>query len=203
MTDGHRKRPAFSRNAAIVTACVACVVFMVGLAYASVPLYRLFCQVTGYGGTTQVSEQAPDAAIDRVIKVRFDANIAPNLSWSFAPQQRELVLKVGETALAFYRADSREATTTTGSATFNVTPQEAGRYFNKIECFCFTEQTLEAGETVEMPVSFFVDPAIDEDEDLDYVTTITLSYTFFAVAGENAREREAAAASDGADQGIN
>jgi cytochrome c oxidase assembly protein subunit 11 len=152
---------------------------MVGLAYASVPLYDLFCRVTGYGGTTQVAEQGAEKILDREIAVRFDATTSPKLPWTFQPEQREVTLKVGESAIAYYRATNNSDKPITGTATFNVTPLKAGLYFNKIECFCFTEQTLKPGESVDMPVVYYVDPEIDEDPNLDEVRTLTLSYTFF------------------------
>jgi cytochrome c oxidase assembly protein subunit 11 len=164
----------------------ACVVFlsaMIGMSYAAVPLYELFCRVTGYGGTTQVAEGEAGRILDRKMTIRFDANIAAGLPWTFKPTQRETVLQVGETAQASYRFSSASESSTVGTSTFNVTPQSAGAYFNKLECFCFTEQVLAGGESVEMPVVFFIDPAIADDPDLDSVNTITLSYTFFPVEG--------------------
>ena len=152
---------------------------MGGLAYASVPLYSLFCQVTGFGGTTQVAESAPAVAGARRISVRFNGDVDNRLPWRFAPEQREVALNVGEQGLAFYRAENLGQQATVGTATFNVTPPKAGRYFNKVACFCFEEQSLEPGEAVDMGVSFFVDPAIEDDPNLAEVTTITLSYTFF------------------------
>lgn len=153
---------------------------MVGASFAAVPLYRLFCQVTGYGGATQRAE-APTRAepLGRIIHVRFDSSVAPGLAWRFKPVEREIAVHVGENALAFYRAENTGARRITGTATFNVTPDKAGAYFNKIDCFCFSEQALEAGEVADMPVTFFVDPAIMDDRNLDDVNTITLSYTFF------------------------
>jgi cytochrome c oxidase assembly protein subunit 11 len=152
---------------------------MVGLAFAAVPLYRLFCQVTGFGGTTQVAETAPAVAGERVIKVRFNADVQRDLPWRFQPEQREVSLRVGEPGLAFYRAENLSERAVTGAATFNVTPLKAGQYFTKVQCFCFDEQKLAPGETARLGVSFFVDPAILADRNLDEVTTITLSYTFF------------------------
>ncbi len=177
-----------SRNRAVAMLAVGVVAGMVGLAYASVPLYRLFCQVTGYGGTTQRAEAAGEVIADRKITVRFNADVNSRLPWRFAPEQREMTLAIGETGLAFYRATNRSAETVTGNATFNVTPFKAGPYFNKIQCFCFTEQTLEPGQSVDMPVTFFVDPAILEDPDLADVHTITLSYTFFRAQTDGAEE---------------
>jgi cytochrome c oxidase assembly protein subunit 11 len=160
---------------------------MVGLAYASVPLYRVFCQVTGFGGTTMKvdASAAPTAAqvkalAGRQIKVRFDGNVR-GLSWQFAPAQGPVEVKIGEQNIAFYRAASTDARPTTGTATFNVSPAAAGKYFAKIQCFCFNEQTLNPGQSVEMPVVFYVDPAILDDPDARDIDEITLSYTFFPV----------------------
>jgi cytochrome c oxidase assembly protein subunit 11 len=153
---------------------------MVGLAFASVPLYRIFCQVTGYGGTTQRAEHAPEAAGERTITVHFNADIAgSNLPWIFAPVERDVTVRVGEERLIHYRATNRGATPVVGTATFNVTPAKAGIYFQKIACFCFSEQTLAPGESVDMPVSFFIDPDIVKDPNTRDVRNITLSYTFF------------------------
>ena len=167
---------------------------MIGLAFASVPLYRLFCQVTGFGGTTQVAAEAPATVSDRVITIRFNADVNPELPWSFQPVERAVDVKIGEQGLAFYRASNVGAEAVTGTATFNVTPLKAGIYFNKMQCFCFEEQKLEPGQSIEMPVSFFVDPAILEDPNLDDVTTITLSYTFFRSLDEQEDGGEAEAA---------
>ena len=166
-------------NGTIVAVCLTFVVGMLGMAYAAVPLYEMFCKVTGYGGTTQRVEQASAVILDRKIKVRFDANTGPGLPWTFEPMQRSLQVKVGAENFAYYRATNNSDHAITGSAVFNVTPDTSGAYFNKIECFCFTQQTLKPGQTVEMPVSFFIDPAIVEDHGLDKIDTITLSYTFY------------------------
>jgi len=152
---------------------------MVGAAYAAVPLYEVFCQVTGFGGTTQTAEAAPAVTLDRKITVRFNADVGKALPWRFAPAQDRVELKIGEQVLAFYRAKNLSGRTITGTAAFNVTPAKVGQYFNKIACFCFTEQELKAGAEVDMPVTFFIDPAIADDPNLNEVTTITLSYTFF------------------------
>ena len=157
----------------------AVVVGMVGLTYAAVPLYQLFCQVTGYGGTTQVAEAAPETVSDRVIEVRFNADVSNSLAWQFRPAQRSIDVRLGEQALAFYAARNESDVPTTGTAIFNVTPAKAGPYFNKVDCFCFDEQTLAPGQSADMPVSFFVDPALADDRNLNDITTITLSYTFF------------------------
>lgn len=151
----------------------------------AVPLYELFCKVTGFGGTTRRADAAPNQATavrDRIVTIRFEANVDPNLPWRFQPVQREIRVRIGERKLAHYVAKNVGGRAITGTATFNVTPAKAGPYFNKIACFCFNDQRLEAGHTVDMPVSFFVDPAIVEDRNLDDVEVITLSYTFFKSA---------------------
>ncbi|MDB5695935.1 MAG: cytochrome c oxidase assembly protein [Sphingomonas bacterium] len=154
--------------------------FMTGLAWASVPLYRLFCQVTGLNGTTQRGLAAPGAT-DRQIRVDFDANVH-KLSWRFKPEVPSETVAIGARDMAFFRATNTSAKAITGTATFNVTPAQAGKYFTKIQCFCFTEQTLQPGETQRMPVIFYVDPAILNDPDARDLETITLSYTFYPVA---------------------
>lgn len=166
-------------NSRIVLPLVAIVLGMTGLAFASVPLYRLFCQVTGYGGTTQVATAAGDTVLDRKMTIRFNSNVDPDLPWSFAPEQRAVEVNVGEEGLAFYKAENRSDERIAGHAVYNVTPNKAGQYFSKIHCFCFEEQWLNPGQAVDMPVTFFVDPAIADDPDLEDVKTITLSYTFF------------------------
>jgi cytochrome c oxidase assembly protein subunit 11 len=152
---------------------------MVGLAFASVPLYRMFCQATAYTGEPRRAAQAPDRVLDRVIRVRFDANVDSSLPWSFTPDQNYIDVKIGETALAFFKATNNTATPITGRAVFNVSPEISGRYFTKIECFCFKQQTLAPHQSVEMPVTFFVDPKIVDDEDTNTIDEITLSYTFY------------------------
>jgi len=166
---------------------------MLGMAYAAVPLYTLFCRVTGFDGTPQRAEKASGTVLDRVVTIRFDANVAPGLGWNFLPAQRKVDVKIGENTLAFYRAENTSSQPITGTATFNVTPEIAGSYFNKIECFCFTEQRLEPGQTVDMPVSFFIDPAIVEDESAGHLTQITLSYTFYRAEGTKAAAGASAA----------
>lgn len=167
---------------------------MVGAAYAAVPLYQLFCQVTGYGGTTQQAEESPGAVSERKIVIRFNADVARDMPWQFAPASKPMEVRVGEQALAFYRAKNPTDEPVTGQATYNVTPQKAGIYFNKIDCFCFTRQTLAAGAAIDMPVSFFVDPAIEDDPNLDDITAITLSYTFFEVEADEAGNKAIAPA---------
>lgn len=163
---------------------------MVGLAFASVPLYRIFCQTTGYNGTTQRASVAAGKVLERAVTIRFDANVSRALGWTFEPVQRTLEARIGETKLAFFRATNTTDKVLTGSAVFNVVPETVGIYFNKIACFCFTEQTLKPGETVDMPVSFFIDPAFAADADMTGVGEITLSYTFYPVAASSGRVAE-------------
>ena len=162
-------------------ACVVLVAGMTGLAFASAPLYSIFCQLTGYGGTTQVAAAAPaEGILERAITIRFDANVATSLPWTFEAETPSLPLKIGQTATVFYKITNHGTDETVGVAAFNVQPDLSGSYFNKLECFCFTDMRLKPGETVEVPVVFFVDPAIIKERDLDKLDTITLSYTFFA-----------------------
>ena len=157
-------------------------VAMMALAFASVPLYRLFCQVTGFAGTTQRAEGASaPGAVGKAISVRFDANAAPSMPWRFKPERTTEKVTIGAREMAFYVARNLSDRRVTGTATFNVTPEEAGQYFTKIQCFCFTEQTLQPGEEVRMPVVFYVDPAILDDPDARQISEITLSYTFYPV----------------------
>jgi len=151
---------------------------MLSLSFAAVPFYDLFCRVTGYGGTVAVSDAAPDEILDQTVVVRFDASLAADMPWEFKPQQREMTLHIGETALAFYEAFNPTDRTIAGTASYNVAPDLAGGYFTKIECFCFTEQVLKPGERIVMPVSFYVDPSIAEDVEAREIREITLSYTF-------------------------
>jgi cytochrome c oxidase assembly protein subunit 11 len=177
----------------------------------SVELYEAFCRITGYGGTTQVADRAPDRITERKFTIRFNADTNRALQWRFEAAQDAMVVRAGQQSLAFYRATSRSDKPVVGTATFNVTPAKAGLYFNKIDCFCFSEQTLDPGQVADLPVQFFIDPAIADDRNLDDVTTITLSYTFFKAPGFEApggsaaedkisRQRKAALtpASDGA-----
>ncbi len=185
------------RNGVTMAALAMVLVVMGGLVYASVPLYRLFCQVTGFGGTTRTAEAPPAQPGERIVTVRFNADVNRALPWSFRPVQREIRLRVGELGLAYYVARNDSDVPITGTATFNVTPQKTGIYFNKTACFCFTEQRLEPGQSVEMGVSFFVDPEIVNDPNQDDVRTITLSYTFFRAPNEHvepAMNRRTAAA---------
>jgi cytochrome c oxidase assembly protein subunit 11 len=168
------------KNRAVAIRMALFALAMLGLAFASVPLYRAFCQVTGFGGTTQKAEAAPGAVAGQ-IGVRFDANIDPALPWKFEPVQETVRIHPGARTTIYYEATNYTARSTTGQAIFNVTPEIAGKYFSKIECFCFTEQTLKPGETVKMPVIFFVDPKLRDDPDTKHIDEITLSYTFYPV----------------------
>lgn len=167
------------RNRVVAGSIVGVVFGMTALSFAAVPLYDLFCRTTGYGGTTQRADRGAGRVVDRPIIVRLNADTAPNLPWRFSPEQPQVSLKLGETAFVAYRAENRSLRPVTGTAVYNVTPEKAGRYFSKIECFCFGEQVLEPGQAVDMPVSFYVDPAMADDRSMDDVGTITLSYTFF------------------------
>jgi len=171
-------------NRVVAGICLAFFGGMVGMAYAAVPLYAMFCQMTGYGGTTQRVEQYSDRVLDRKITVRFDANTSGGLPWDFSPVARDVTIRIGETAQAHYTARNAFSTPTAGRATFNVTPEMAGAYFNKVECFCFTDTTLKPGESLDMPVIFFVDPDIVDVPELKDIRTITLSYTFFPIEAE-------------------
>jgi cytochrome c oxidase assembly protein subunit 11 len=174
MTTIAEKNKAVAVRAALFGLAMLC------LAFASVPLYRVFCQVTGFGGTTQVADRAPGAVAGQV-GVRFDANIESSMPWKFEPEQTTVRVHPGARTTIYYRATNLVARPTTGRAVFNVTPSQAGQYFSKIECFCFTEQTLKGGESVRMPVIFYVDPKIRADESTKTIDEITLSYTFYPV----------------------
>jgi cytochrome c oxidase assembly protein subunit 11 len=185
MTDAALPHPDKNQGKNRRTAVWLVVVFaaMVGAAYASVPLYRMFCQLTGLDGTTQVSSGNPKGSIAREMTVRFDSNVEGGLPWTITPA-KPVTGKIGNVETVVFTAHNNTNKTITGQAIFNVTPETTGIYFNKIECFCFTEQTLQPGETVEMPIVFFVDPDIAENSDLDTVRDITLSCTFYAVKSE-------------------
>lgn len=176
------------KNLSLAVACVAFVGAMVGAAYAAVPLYQLFCQVTGYGGTTTVATAAPIQPIDHEITVRFDANVSPKLPWTFKPIDRAIKSRLGEVVEAEYEIENTSDAPTAAQAVFNVTPFAAGAYFSKLDCFCFTEQKLAPGEKRRVTVTYYVDPELAEDDEANKVGTITLSYTFFpaAVAAEAA-----------------
>jgi cytochrome c oxidase assembly protein subunit 11 len=175
-------RRGLTRDAIVAAICGFVVVLMVGAAYAAVPFYNWFCRATGFNGTTQVATSAPTGApLERKIAVRFDSNVAGGLPWKFEPEQTEIEVKIGEVVTVFYKVTNKSARTTTGQAAYNVAPLTVGSYFEKINCFCFTEQTVAPGETRQMPVVFYVDPSIVKDSDNDGLNTITLSYTFFPV----------------------
>ena len=176
-----------TRNNAIAAGLGAFIAGMTGLAFASVPLYRMFCAATGYDGTPQIGPQAAPGAVSRSITIAMNADTSPQLPWSFAPEARRVTMKIGEEQLAFYDGKNLSDHTITGHALYNVTPDVAGRYFHKTECFCFTSQTLGSGEKVQFPVTFWVDPAILADPETRDIHTITLSYTFFPSLEEAAR----------------
>ncbi|PWR21474.1 cytochrome c oxidase assembly protein [Zavarzinia aquatilis] len=184
--------PRHGRTALVLAATVA---GMIGLTYASVPLYYLFCAVTGYGGTTQRAAEgdAPTVVSDRVFTVQFDANTSGDLPWTFKPEQASVTVRAGEQKVVFYKAINHADRPVTGRALFNVTPDKTGPYFTKIACFCFEQQTLQAGQEVDMPVLFYIDPEVVEDRNVDEVKTITLSYTFFRDQDDEAKAAAAPA----------
>jgi cytochrome c oxidase assembly protein subunit 11 len=170
-------------NGAVVMMCLSFVFGMGAMSYAAVPLYRIFCQVTGYNGTTQRVDQVSSVVLDRTMRVTFDANVAPGLQWEFKPVQREVNPKIGETIQVNFTAENRSNETQRGQAVFNVTPGEAGVYFNKVQCFCFTETDLKPGEKLDMPVVFYIDPEIVKAVESKDIHTVTLSYTFYPKEG--------------------
>jgi cytochrome c oxidase assembly protein subunit 11 len=175
-------RRGLTRDAMVASICGFVVVLMVGASYAAVPFYNWFCRATGFNGTTQVATSAPAGApLTRKIVVRFDANVAPGLPWKFEPEQNEVEVRIGEVVTIFYSVTNQAARATTGQAAYNVAPLTVGAYFQKINCFCFTEQTMAPGEKRDMPVVFYVDPALAADSENDSLKTITLSYTFYPV----------------------
>ncbi len=188
-----RKILKLNRNHVVFGSCFAVVVAMVGATYAAVPFYYAFCRATGYGGTPNRATAAPGVVLNRIITVSFDTNVDPKLPWTFYPEQRSVNVKVGENQLVFFRAVNNSKEAVTGHATFNVQPDEAARYFTKIQCFCFTEQRLAPGESVDMPVSFFVSPKIVKDHDVDSVSEMTLSYTFYPSATQSTDGKTASA----------
>jgi cytochrome c oxidase assembly protein subunit 11 len=169
------------RDMIVAASCGAFVAAMVGLAYASVPFYDWFCRTTGFGGRPQVATAAPQGAVGRTVSVRFDGNVTGGLPWRFQPEQNAIDVKLGEVVTVNYVATNLAARETVGQAAYNVTPGTTGAYFQKINCFCFTEQRLAAGEKREMPVVFYIDPALANDPELGDLNTITLSYSFYAV----------------------
>ncbi len=191
--------PSPHRNRVLVVSLLAVAAGMVGLTFAAVPLYSLFCRSTGYAGTPQRATAGADHTLDRQVVVRFDANVQ-GLPWAFRPEKPQVTLKLGETATVNFIAENLGKSATEGTATFNVQPETAGLYFNKIQCFCFTEQRLRPGEHAELAVQFFVSPDLAGDRDLNGTRTITLSYTFFPAAGE--RQPVAQAAGDEAGKSL-
>ena len=177
-----------SRHGATALIVVLVVCGMGGLSYAAVPLYRVFCQATGFGGTTQVAERAPQQPGVRTLTVRFDSNVGPGLPWTFQPEIPEITLRTGETATVYYKVRNDAGRAITARAEYNVSPGVVGGYFDKISCFCFSEQTVGPNQTVEMPVVFFLDPALEKDKTLSAIDAVTLSYTFYPV-----RERDGGA----------
>jgi len=179
MTALRSDKKKLRRDMVVAASCGAVVALMVGASYAAVSFYDWFCRTTGFGGTTQVAEKAPDHILERTLAVRFDSNVMPGLPWKFVPEQNEIRVRIGEVATVHYKVVNQTARAITAQASYNVSPPQVGVYFNKINCFCFTEQTLKAGETREMAVVFYVDPAIVKDRDQNDLNTITLSYTFY------------------------
>jgi len=170
-----------TRDVVVAGACGVFVAAMIGAAYASVPFYNWFCRTTGFGGTPQIADKAPEEVLARTINIRFDSNVAAGLPWRFVPEQNEIKVRIGEVATVRYKVVNEAARTVTGQASYNVSPPTVGGYFDKINCFCFTQQTMKPGETREMTVVFYVDPSIVKDREQDDLDTITLSYTFYRV----------------------
>lgn len=168
-----------NKNTTTLLTIFVVVIAMVGMAFATVPLYKLFCQVTGYGGTTQVADSAPDTILDREITVLFNTDTGRNLPWEFTSEKHKTTLPIGAQRLVNFKAKNNSDKVITSTALYNVSPPKAGKYFHKIECFCFQEQVLNPRQSVNMPVVFFIDPAFDTDPNMDDITTMTLSYTFF------------------------
>jgi cytochrome c oxidase assembly protein subunit 11 len=180
MTNAHHSEKKPLRRDLVIAACCGVVAAgMVGMSFAAIPLYSIFCRVTGFAGTTQVSRIAPKHMLGRTLTIRFDSNVTPGLPWKFVPEQNEIKLHIGEVATVHYKVINEAARTITAQASYNVSPPTVGAYFDKINCFCFTQQTMKPGETREMTVVFYVDPAIVKDRDQDVLNTITLSYTFY------------------------
>jgi len=172
------------KNTRTISVVFLVVAVMIGLAFASVPLYRLFCQVTGFGGTTMKADKLPDTVLARKVTVKFDANTSRNINWAFKPEKFSEEVQLGQQGLINFIAKNKGSQPSAGTALFNVTPSKAGQYFHKIQCFCFGDQMLKPGEEMNMPVVFFVDPKMDKDPEMEDVDTITLSYTFFPAESE-------------------
>ena len=183
-----KRAPRLTRDAVVASICGFVVVLMVGASYAAVPFYNWFCRATGFNGTTQVATSAPSGKpLGRTIAVRFDSNVSGGLPWKFEPEQTEIQVHIGEVVTVYYTVTNQSARTTTGQAAYNVAPLNVGSYFEKINCFCFTEQTFAPGETRQMPVVFYVDPSLAADRENDTLHTITLSYTFYPVRDQATR----------------
>jgi cytochrome c oxidase assembly protein subunit 11 len=175
------KKSILSRDVTVAVVCGMVVALMIGASYAAVPFYNWFCRTTGFAGTTQVSEKAPDHVLGRTLTIRFDSNVTPGLPWKFEPEQNEINLRIGQVTTVHYKVTNLAAREITAQAGYNVSPPQVGAYFKKINCFCFTQQTMKPGETREMTVVFYVDPSIVKDSDQDQLNTITLSYTFYRI----------------------
>jgi cytochrome c oxidase assembly protein subunit 11 len=185
MTSATQSKSALKRDVIVAAICGCVVALMVGVSFAAVPFYNWFCRQTGFGGAPQVSETAPTEVLGRTVTVRFDSNVAPGLPWKFEPEQNEIQIHIGEVATVHYKVINLAAREITAQAGYNVSPPQVGAYFTKINCFCFTKQTMQAGETREMTVVFYVDPSIAKDSDQDKLDTITLSYTFYRLPDED------------------
>jgi cytochrome c oxidase assembly protein subunit 11 len=182
MSDQHPQRPKARRDLLVAFVCGGLVAGMVGLSFAAVPFYSWFCRTTGYGGTTQVAHAAPTETLARTVTVRFDSNVSAGLPWRFVPERRTIDVKLGEVVTVYYKVTNEAARLTAAQAGYNVSPSTVGIYFEKINCFCFTEQTMKPGETRDMAVVFYVDPKLAQDSEQDTLKLITLSYTFYPVA---------------------
>ena len=189
------------KNARLAWSLAAAVGGMLALAYAASPLYDMFCRATGFGGTPQVAQEGERPVLSRTVNVRFDSNVDANLPWRFTPLEREVKVKLGEERLVHYRVTNVSQRPIVGTSTYNVTPETAGAWFNKLQCFCFTEQLLLPGQSMDMPVVFFVDPEMDKDRRYDNVRTITLSYTFFEAKTERAKTLLGSVAADATGKG--
>lgn len=177
----------FDRNARMAWILAAVIGGMLGLAYAAVPLYEMFCKATGFAGTPLVAQEGDRPVLGRTVTVRFDSNVDPNLPWRFEPVQRAVKVHLGEQKLVFFRATNLSQRPIVGSATYNITPERMGGWFDKVQCFCFSEQLLQPGQSVDMPVTFFVDPEMDKDRRYDDINAVTLSYTFYEAKTERAK----------------
>lgn len=194
MSNPNSDRSNAGRNRLTLISLTVIVLVMVGLSFAAVPLYRLFCEVTGFNGTTQRANEAANHIVNRTVEIRFNANVAPELPWNFRPEVRKVDVKLGESSIVAFRAENKSDQPISGTATYNVTPEKVGQYFVKVQCFCFQEQTLEAHASADLPVYFFVDPDFAKDPDMADVRSITLSYTFFRARPSDTAEKSAAVA---------